>query len=222
MTKQKLSDRERILTAVISQLSSTALLRPNATPYSAESYADGSGGMYTHFARYRKPVKGDLVMGSTGRIDQWKIAFYVELTDPANEVHVVKDINTGQLCNYGNESFTPIVGLSYTDMLIGEERAMYQKVLAAFAKGDEYMYRFGGFRTENGQAVITVRESHGGFGRSSVPFDITMDWTPKTTIKAILAAMRAGGYGTKSFRPEPDSYSKAEESDSKNSNGPQP
>ena len=200
--KPKLSDRERILTAIIAQLSSTALLRSNANQYSAESYADGVGGMYTHFARYRKPVKGDLVMGTTGRIDQWKIAFYVELTDPRNEVHLLRDINTGQLCSYGNESFVPIVGLSYSDMLIGDERAMYEKVLAAFARGDEYMYRFGGFKVDGARATITVRESHGGFGRESVPFSIEMEWTPKTTAKAILEAMRAGGYGTKSFRPE--------------------
>lgn len=201
--KPKLSDRERILTAIITQLKSTALLLRIPNPYSAESYADGVGGMYTHFAHYRKPVTGDLVIGSTGRIDQWKIAFYVELADPRNEVHIVRDINTGQLCNYGNESFTPIVGLSYTDMLVGDERAMYEKVLAAFARGDEYMYRFGGFKVDGARATITVRESHGGFGRESVPFSIQMEWTPKTTVKAILEAMRAGGYGTKCFRPEP-------------------
>jgi len=65
-------------------------------------------------------------------------------------------------------------------------------VLQAFGRGDEYMYRFGGLKVNGQRAVITVRESHGGFGQPSVPFDIEIEWTPKTTIKAILAAMRAG------------------------------
>lgn len=202
MSDKKISDRERILTTIIDGLASTSILRARGDTFNAESFADGSGGYYVHFARYRKPVKGDLVIGNTGRVDQWKISFYEECTDPNQELHVIRDINTGQLCNYGNETFMPIVGLRYTDLLIGEERAMFIKVMGAFARGDEYLYRFGGFKVDGKKAVIRVRESHGGFGRPSVPFDIEMEWTPKTTIKAILAAMRAGGYGTKSFRPE--------------------
>lgn len=199
---KKLSDRERILTTLVSRLSTTMLLRPNGRVHDADSFSDGNGGHYVHFAYYRKPVKGDLVIGRTGRIDQWKVGFYEEFKDPSMGLHVIRDIDSGQLCNYGNEEFTPIVGLGYTDMLVGEERRLYEKVLQAFDRGDEYMYRFGGFKVDGARAVIGVRERHGGFGAASVPFEIAIDWTPKTTIKAILAAMRAGGYGTKSFRPE--------------------
>ena len=201
MTK-RLTDRERILTTLVDRLRSTMLLRPRADGYNPDSYSDGCGGHYAHFAFYRKPVKGDLVIGTTGRIDQWKVGFYEELADASLELHVIRDIDSGQLCNYGNETFTPIVGLGYTDLLIGDERKLYVKVLQAFNRGDEYLYRFGGLKVNGPRAVVTVRESHGGFGRPSVPFDIEIEWTPKTTIKAILAAMRAGGYGTKSFRPE--------------------
>jgi len=199
--KTRLNDRERILTRVIDGLRSTAILRARSDPYSEEQYRDGVGGYYVHFAVYRKPVKGDLVIGQTGRDPQWKIAFYEELADPSQELHVVRDIQTGQLCNYGNEAFTPIVGLNYTDLLTGQERAMFEKVMAAFARGDEYLYRYGGFRLDGDTATITVREAHGGFGSESIPFSIQMKWTPKTTIKQILDCMRAGGYGTKSFRP---------------------
>jgi hypothetical protein len=198
----KLTDRERILTKVIDGLRSTAILRARADPYSEASYANGSGGHYVHFAVYRKPVKGDLVIGTTGRDSYWKIAFYEECADPSNELHVVRSIDTGQLCNYGNETFTPIVGLHHTDTLTGKERAMFEKVMAAFARGDEYLYRYGGFRLDGDTAIITVREAHGGFGMESIPFSIEMKWTPKTTIKQILECMRAGGYGTKSFRPQ--------------------
>lgn len=200
---KKLSDRERILTALVSSLSTTMLLRPNGRVHDADSFSDGHGGHYVHFAYYRKPVKGDLVIGRTGRIDQWKVGFYEEFKDPSMGLHLIRDIDSGQLCDYGNEEFTPIVGLSDTALLVGDERRVYEKVLQAFGRGDEYMYRFGGFRVSGDRAVIRVRESHGGFGQESVPFEIEIEWTPKTTIKAILAAMRAGGYGTKSFRPEP-------------------
>lgn len=198
----KLSDRERILTKLVSSLSTTMLLRPNGSVHDADSFSDGSGGHYVHFAYYRTPVAGDLVIGKTGRIDQWKVGFYVEHKDPAMGLHVIRDLNSGQLCNYGNEEFVPIVGLHYTDTLVGEERRLYEKVLQAFDRGDEYMYRYGGIKIDGGRAVIGVRERHGGVGQPSVPFEIEIEWTPKTTIKAILAAMRAGGYGTKSFRPE--------------------
>lgn len=204
MTK-KLSDRERILTTLVDRLRTTMLLRPDGRVHDAASWSDGSGGYYVHFAYYRKPVKGDLVVGTTGRIDQWKVGFYEALTDGAYEAHVIRDIDTGELCNYSNEQFVPIVGLGYTDLLTGDERRLYVKVLDAFRRGDEYMYRFGGFTVNGSRAVIGVRERHGGFGAESVPFSIEIEWTPKTTIKAILAAMRAGGYGTKSFRPEPAS-----------------
>lgn len=202
MTK-KLTDRERILTTLVDRLRTTMLLRPNGRVHDADSFSDGSGGHYVHFAYYRKPVKGDLVIGKTGRIDQWKVGFYEEHKDPSMGLHVIRDINTGQLCDYGNEEFVAIVGMDPTALLVRDERCVFEKVLAAFAEGDEYLYRYGGFRFDDaGRAVVRVRERHGGFGRPSVPFEIVIDWTPKTTIKAILAAMRAGGYGTKSFRPE--------------------
>ncbi|MGQ3051046.1 MAG: hypothetical protein ACT6S0_04615 [Roseateles sp.] len=199
----QLSDRERILTTLVDRLSTTMLLRPNGRVHDADSFSDGYGGHYVHFAYYRKPVKGDLVIGKTGRIDQWKVGFYEEHKDPSMGLHVIRDINTGQPCDYGNEEFVPIVGMDPTALLVRDERRVYEKVLEAFAEGDEYLYRFGGFRFDGeGRAVVRVRESHGGFGRESVPFEIVIGWTPEATVEEILAAMRAGGYGTKSFRPE--------------------
>ena len=196
-----ISDKERILTAIIKGLESASILCRHGDPYNEASWTSPSLGTSVHFARYRAPVRGDLVIGQTGRNDTWKIAFYEEFADPSVGLHVVRHIDTGQLCNYGNESFTPIVGLSYTELLVGEKRKVYNKVLGAFARGDEYLYRFGGIKIEDAELTITVREWHGGLGHPSKPFDITMPWTPKTTIKAILSVMREGGYGTKSFRP---------------------
>lgn len=204
MSEHKLTDRERILTTVIREMHATMMLCPEGNMHREGSYTRGDWRTFVHFAHYREPVKGDLVMGNTGRIDQWKIAFYEAKGDPSIAAHVVRDIDTGQLCDYANESFVPIVGLNPIDLLVGDERDFYEKVLAAFARGDEHQYRYGGVRIEGRRATITVRERFGGFGQPSMPFDISMEWTPKTTIKAILQAMRDSGYGTKSFRPEPE------------------
>lgn len=202
MASRIISDKERILTAIIKGLESASILCRQGDPYNEASWTNPSMGTFVHFARYRKPMRGDLVMAQTGRNDTWKIAFYEEFADPSVGLHVVRHIDTGQLCNYGNESFTAIVGLSPIELLTGEKRKVYVKVLDAFARGDEYMYRFGGITVNDADLTLTVREPHGGFGRPSQPFDITIPWTPKTTIKAILAAMREGGYGTKSFTPD--------------------
>lgn len=202
MAETELNDRERILTTLIRKLQSSALLRPGAQVFCEQDWFDRDHEPYAHFAHYRKPRCGDLVIGQTGRIDRWKIGFYVSGSGNGN--HVIRDINTGQLCNYGNEEFVPIVGLSKTDLLTGEERKVYIKVLKAFDRGDEYLYRFGGFEVEGDTITITIRERHNGMGQPSVPFAVRMKWNKRTTVKAILEGMRQGGYGTKSFRPNPE------------------
>ena len=54
---------------------------------------------------------------------------------------------------------------------------------------------------EGNEAVIGVREVFGGAlsGAGSEPFYVRLVWSKKTSVKAILAAMRAGGYGTHKF-----------------------
>lgn len=193
----KLNDRERLLTRVIEGLKSTMLMSSRLDVYNPQTFDAGGGHMRTHVVFYREPVKGELVIGSTGRIDQWKIGFYEENRGEGN--HVIRDICTGELCNYGNESFNAIVGLSHTDLLTGTKREFYQKVLEAFRRGDEYCYRFGGLSVRDQTATITVREVFGGMGSPSTPFDIELHWKPRTSVKAILAAMVAGGYGTREF-----------------------
>lgn len=204
-----LSDRERILTTVIQELSTAAILCPRGNGYDEASWKGRSGndGMYVHFAHYRKPIAGDLVIGDTGSISQWKIGFYVEPLNDSLGGAVIREIGSQRLCNYSNEEFTPIVGLSKTDLLEGDRYQVYLKVLKAFGKGAEYMYRFGGVDIEDAKMTIWIREAFGGRSsskdRGSKPFSVEMPWDKKTTVKAILAAMRAAGYGTRQFEREP-------------------
>ena len=200
MSKKKipeLTDRERILTVLVRELETTSILAPDASPWHEESYRRTSNGsMRVHFARYRKPVPGDLVMGQTGRVDGWKIAWYVHAI-PGGAL--LREIGSNRTCNYTNEEFTPIVGLHPEDLLEGDKRAMVGKVEAAFRRGGEHMYRDGGCEFEGDEVVMWVRERYGGLSRESKPFAVRMKWNKRTTIKAILAALRAGGYGTREF-----------------------
>ena len=191
-----LTDRERILLKVIDRLSGTQLLARGRNYY-PHDFPDG----LVHFAYYKDPEPGDLVLAKTGGVGRWKVGFYHQKLDGSRAL--IREIGSDALCDYGNESFLPIVGLSPTDLLEGERYKIYLKVLGAFRKGDEYVYRFGGLDFEGEEIIIWVREVFGGFGKDSKPFSIRMKWNKRTSVKAILEAMRQGGYGTRSFRPEP-------------------
>ena len=194
----ELTDRENVLTHIIFGLLSTGILSRAVTSFEGNIFGDR-----LHFANYRKPVAGDLVIGSTGHNGQWKIAFYVEPLPPNMGGAVVRDIATGQLCNYANEDFTPIVGLRESQLYCGLQREIHAKVLQAFGRGDEYMYRFGGLKFEGDEVEITIRPAHGGFGNGEIPFTVRMPFNKRTSVKAILKTMRDGGYGTRKFEKAP-------------------
>lgn len=192
---------------VVRGLSSASVLcrATNSDGYrsGSEAFRDRNGGFYVHFAPWDKPKPGDLVMGESGRVCDWLIAWYVEPPKEEYGYHVVREIGTGQLCNYGNERFSPIRGLTETQLLEGEQYKFYIKVLRAFGGGDEYLYRFGGLRFDGQTAYVAVREAFGGFAAKSIPFEVEVPFNKKISVKAILAAMRAQGYGTRKFEHEP-------------------
>ena len=197
-----MTDRERILTTIVDQLCSTLLLAPGCRGYEKESFRDSmrsDASYYVHFAHYRDPEPGDLVLARTGGVCEWKVGWYIEKRDDLGGA-VIREIGSDRLCNYGNESFVPIVGLGSLSLLEGDKYEFYVKVLRAFGRCNEYLYRFCGLRFECKEAVVTVREAFGGLGKESNPFDVRMVWSKRKSIKNILQVLRAGGYGTKSFR----------------------
>lgn len=200
-----MTDRERILTEIVRQLATTQLLAKGVPRFSEEAFRDrlpsGSESLYVHFAYWEKPKAGDLVLAMTGGIGEWTVAWYVEQLPPNVGGAVVREIGTGRLCNYRNEDFVPIVGLHKSQLLEGEQNEFVNKVHAAFARGDEYTYRYGGVDFEGGGARIWIREVFGGglSGGGSKPFSFVMPFTKKTSVKAILKAMRDNGYGTRKF-----------------------
>lgn len=206
--KEDMTDKERILMALVSKLASTQLLAFPGISWGRERFVKtyaGSTDVYTHFAYWEKPKAGDLVLAKTGGVSPWKVGWYVEPIAGNFGGAVIREIGTGKLCNYGNEDFVPIVGMNKSTLLEGEDYQFYCKVLAAFQKGDEYRYRFGGVDFESDTAVIWIREVFGGVIKNgeqgSKPFSISMKFNKRTSVKAILKAMRDGGYGTRKFEP---------------------
>lgn len=204
---EPLNDRERILSFVISQLSTTQILTGRtADGYHSAGYRDSDGSEYVHFAYDQKPKAGDLVVGKTGGVGPWKIGFFVKDLPPDVGGAVIREIGSDLLCNYYNESFVPIRGLDFNQgvLLEGKRYQIYRKVMQAFARGDEYLYRYGGIRFNEDATVatVTIREVFGGTGKTSVPFDVDIPIKRPISVKRILETLRAGGYGTKSFRPK--------------------
>lgn len=206
-----LTDRERILTTLVSALATTSLLRPQAFgQWSSEPFKDQYGD-YVHFAPWRKPVAGDLVRAKTGGTSRWSLSFYVEPLGDGLGGALVREIGSERTCRYSNEEFEPVVGLSPTQLLEGDRYQVYLKVIKAFNKLHHFIHRFGGVsfpQDQPGTVTVWVREYHGGIlrlggSRQSQPYSIAFPWTPTMTIKAIRQALLDGGFGTKTFIDPP-------------------
>lgn len=197
-----MNDKERILTTILDQFYYTQTLCFHSPK--ENDFIKSGGDTYVHFGAYddRKIKVGDLVMGKTGKVHDFKIGFVHEILSKFEMV--IREIGSNKLCNYSNESFTRIVGLKPSDLYEKGQYGFYQKVLKAFTRGNEYSYRYGGleFLGDN-IAKIWIREAFGGFGEcKSCPFSFKIEWNKRTTIKEILNLMIENGYGTKKFERE--------------------
>jgi len=215
-----MNDKERILTVILDRLSLTQTLCLSGT--SEKMFDDRDGRQYAHFGAYDdRPIqKGDLVLASTGGISEWKIGWVHQVID--RDTIVMREIGGERLCNYGNERFQRIVGIDESLLLEGDRYQFQQKVLRAFRKGDEYMYRFGGVTfLDDGQAEIWTREAFGGFTphNPSKPYSFFMKWNKRTSVKRILATMRENGYGTRKFDRNPEPTKELENTSPTGQNG---
>lgn len=190
----KLNDRERILIHIIRELDHAMLkaqLRSGIAPGPNEARFDVSV----------NPKPGDIVLAQSAREpSEWVVAWYERaLEDGA----IVREIGTGKLCRYRNESFHPLVGFRADDfngaLLEGAQFEYFTKVKRAMGLGitfEEDRYRFNGCRFDGDHAIVSIREK---FGRDTVPFDVRLKWHRRKSIKAIREELRAGGFGTRVF-----------------------
>jgi hypothetical protein len=190
---KKLSDRERILMNLVHGLC-TSIMDPNFNPHCTAPHRNR---VHLDFANL--PKRGDLVLGLTGAISEWTVCWYVKKRPAHIGGAVVRTLGSRQLCNYDNENFVPIVGMDPEELYEREQRAIYVKVLRAFNAGDKFNYRFGGLRFRKSTAIVTVRAGIDQ-GRTSQPFTVSIPFNKCNSVRTILKALRAGGYGTRRFR----------------------
>jgi hypothetical protein len=198
VTETVLNDRERILSLVVRGLASTQLMMAGRVAYhKSNAYTDSSGYTYVHFAYDQDPVAGDLVLAHSSRgTNPWLIGWYVGPLENVYGGAVIREIGTGVLCNYSNESFIPIRGMKYTDLLEGNEREFYLKVLRAIKDG-EGLHVFGGIKFEGSDVIVTIRQRW--MSQESLPYTITLPFHKKMSVKRILSLLREGGFGTREF-----------------------
>lgn len=194
----RLTDRERILTHIIHRLWT----------------GDGFPDLGAHFRGgfKHKLIPDDIVLG-TGLSGLCPHPFSVAIVvKPMPEISgaLVRDMVTGETCTYGNEHFAVIDGIDRTNevFLCGRQRAFYEKVVAAFNRAPVWSYRYGGIRfVSDHEAVITVRCVFNGLKNvqteEAIPFEVPIRFTARTSVKAVLATLRAGGYGTHEFVYQP-------------------
>lgn len=200
-----MTDKERMLTAIIQRMitcirgGSGKLMYPH---FQGIKPGKGEFGLYgdmiSDCREYLEP--GDLVIaGTSWQPHRFSVGFVVEVTGYASIL--IREIGTNELCNYGNESFTKVVGLGEETF----EKNEYQfklKVLKAFRRLDGYWHLYGGLNFANkGHATLLVRERFGGFTRNqeSIPYEIKLMWNKCTTIKEIARQMSEQGYGKRKF-----------------------
>lgn len=185
-----MTDKERILTYILSRIS-----------YASTRYSDGyTAKINDDDVYFQYPGSNahdlqinDIVFCQTSGIHDFTVGYVVSI-DGYSEI-TIRDIASERTCKIQNDSFLILKNLSEEQLLYGDKWIMRNKIMKAFAKGDEWLYRYGGVKFENNIVHIKVRERHALKKRE--PFIISMQWDNKTTIKAILQSMRDGGYGTK-------------------------
>jgi len=185
-----LTDRERILLHIIRSLYSGSLLTSRGARFgTCEKSELGAG---------------DLVLGLTASMrgyHRWSISEIVAPLSDALGGYLVRDIVTGETCEYSNEMFVRIDGLDRTNdvFLCGTRRTLHKKVMAAFRRGGSYEYRYGGLNFDGPHdARIVIRCVFGGVKVDEVaqPFEVPIHFTSRTSVAAILRTMIEGGYGT--------------------------
>lgn len=181
------ADKERILMTIITRMAKLDL----------SGYDEKQG-----FPRVSidEPKPGDLVVCKSSGPHPYAVGWAVSEHDPHGAALTIREIGTERTCHVSNDSFYVLKGFGPDAFLEGKQRGLRDKVMKAFRRGDEYAYRYGGLSfPEPGVAVLLVREVWGGLAHKSLPFPVEIKWNSRTSIKAILQAMRDAGYGTRVF-----------------------
>lgn len=164
-----MTDKERILSAIILNIIPGLMYRGNSGNRYAEEYI------------MRKPElnKGDLVFArTTMHPNDFSVGFVHEVKE---ECVVIRKIGSEKLCNYYNENFTKInkERLGY-EILEGLQYKIYQKVLKAFEYTD-YRTRFKSISFDGNRCTVQARTMF----KDDLLFEVDFEFDKKTTIAEI-------------------------------------
>lgn len=210
-----MTDRERILVNIAAELAHEVEYYQRLAVVQAHErqWPDSARTIRAEWSAVGRPKyqKGDLVVcfTSTGRQQNpWLISF-VEADgckyDPQGLL--LRAIGTNKLCDYSNESFIRITGIPARLLWEGDRYQFSLKLHRALRKLDSYTHVFRGLEfPKPNRAVVYIGERWGGMGKQTRPYTVEMPFTKRTTIKAIIAALEANGFGTREFEPDDGTY----------------
>lgn len=210
-----MTDRERILVNIAATLAHEVeyYQRLHVVQAHERQWPDSARRIRAEWSALERPKyqKGDLVVcfTSTGRQQNpWLISF-VEADGCKDGPHglLLRAIGTDNLCDYSNESFIRITGIPARLLWEGDQYQFSLKLHRALSKLDNYMHVFRGLEfPEQGRAVVYIGERWGGLGKPTKPYTVDIQFTKRTTVKAIIAALESGGFGAREFEPDDGTY----------------
>lgn len=210
-----MTDRERILVNIAAELAHEVeyYQRLHVVQEHERSWPDSARRIRAEWTALGNPKydKGDLVVcfTSTGRQQNpWLISF-VEADGCKNDPNglLLRAIGTNNLCDYSNESFIRITGIPARLLWEGDQYQFSLKLHRALMKLDNYMHVFRGLEfPEPFRATVYIGQRWGGLNKPTKPYTVDIYFTKRTTIKAIITDLKAGGFGTREFEPDDGTY----------------
>lgn len=209
------SDRARILVNIVSMLAHEVeyYQRSLAVRQHEAEYPDSARSIRTNWDCIGRPEykKGDLVVcfTSSGRQQNPWLVSFVEANGCKDDSRglLLRAIGTDNLCDYSNESFIRITGIPERLLWEGDKRQFSLKLNKALRKLDNYIHVFRGLEfPEPNIAKVYIGERWGGLNKKTKPYTIEIPFAKRTSIKAIITALEAGGFGTREFEIDDGSY----------------
>lgn len=172
-----MTDKERILTWIVSRVYRKALYDPVAVKGWRDMQPVVMGGK-------GEPIQaGDLVVGMTTRKSNEFLVGFVHGAAP--DCVVIREIGSDRLCNYSNEDFLRIDKemLGY-EILEGVQYQIYQKVLKAFAKSKySGLVHLKSIAFDERVCTIEARKMYS----HDALFSISLEYNSRTTIRSIIS-----------------------------------
>lgn len=210
-----MTDRERILINIAASLAHEVeyYQRLPAVQAHERQWPDSARRIRTEWGMVNRPKykKGDLVVCFTSTGSQqnpWLISF-VEADGCKGDPQglLLRAIGTNNLCDYSNESFIRVTGIPARLLWEGEQYQFSLKLHKALARLDNYMHVFRGLEfPESNRAMVYIGERWGGLKNRTKPYTVEIRFSKRTGIKAIIAALKSGGFGTRDFEPDDGTY----------------